>query len=129
MTKSNRAAWCKARGTDLEPGTCGTSLEHGMCGIGGTCGTGFQPVSAPLTKRCHTTRRHVGKGLLTRAAILLFAGSSLFQGCPAGGLLSGILSDCFGDDTISNSEYDDLNVLEQLLYEENDCGRYEERSL
>jgi len=54
-------------------------------------------------------------------------GSTVFQGCPAGGLITGFLSECFGEDTISQGEYDDLNVFEQLLYEENDCGRYEER--
>lgn len=64
-----------------------------------------------------------------RAVILLGTGMALFQGCPVGSLLNGVLSDCFGSDTISADEYDDLNVLEQLLYEENDCGRYEERSL
>ena len=55
-------------------------------------------------------------------------GSVVFQGCPFSGLVEGFLSDCFGSDTISRSEYDDLNLLEQLLYEENDCGRYERHS-
>ncbi len=54
---------------------------------------------------------------------LLAAGSMLFQGCP----FSGLLDDCFGENTVSESEYDDLNVFEQLLYEENSCGRYERR--
>jgi hypothetical protein len=63
------------------------------------------------------------------AAFALCAGFSLLQGCPLDSLLSGILSDCFGEDTISDNEFDDLNVFEQLLYEENDCGRYELRDL
>lgn len=54
---------------------------------------------------------------------LLAAGSMLFQGCP----VSGLLDDCFGENTISRSEFDDMNVFEQLLYEENSCGRYERR--
>lgn len=53
-------------------------------------------------------------------------GSVVFQGCPVG-LIGGLLSDCFGENTISEQEYEDLNILEQLLYEENDCGRYERR--
>ena len=60
-----------------------------------------------------------------RIALLFGTGSILLQGCPASGLLGGLLDECFGENTISASEYDDLNVLEQLLYEENDCGRYE----
>jgi len=52
--------------------------------------------------------------------IILALASFALLGC-------GPVSDCFGEDTISESEYDDLNVLEQLLYEENDCGRYEPR--
>lgn len=55
-------------------------------------------------------------------------GSVVFQGCPVGSLLGGLLSECFGEDTISAGEFDDLNVFERLLYEENDCGRYEPRS-
>lgn len=55
---------------------------------------------------------------------LLGFGSFLFQSCP----VSGLLNDCFGEDTIPSSEYDDLNALEQLLYEENWCGRYARRS-
>ncbi len=58
-------------------------------------------------------------------AMLLGTGSIMFQGCPLGELVGPIVSDCFGEETISQSAYDDLNVLEQLLYEENDCGRYE----
>ncbi len=51
------------------------------------------------------------------------AGGMLFQsGCPVVGSL---LSDCFGENTISRSDYEDLNIFEQLLYEENSCGRYE----
>lgn len=45
----------------------------------------------------------------------------VFQGCP----LSGILADCFDEDTISRQEFEDLNSFEQLLYDENDCGRFE----
>ena len=63
-----------------------------------------------------------------RLAVLLGAGTMLLQGCPVGGLLGDLLSECFGEDTISQSEFDDLNPFEQLLYDENDCGRYEPRS-
>ena len=59
----------------------------------------------------------------TLAALLGFS-SFVFQSCP----LSGFLDDCFGDNTISSSEYDDLNAVEQLLYEENSCRRYDRRS-
>ena len=61
--------------------------------------------------------------------MLLFTGTTMIQGCPVESLVDGIFDSCFGDDTISADEYDDLNFLEQLLYEENDCGRYEERTL
>lgn len=64
-----------------------------------------------------------------RAAMLLCTGTTLLQGCPVDNLVGGIFDSCFGEDTISAGEFDDLNILEQLLYEENDCGRYEERSL
>lgn len=56
----------------------------------------------------------------TAAILMLGLGSVLLHGC-------GSLSDCFGEDTLSQSEYDDLNAFEQLLYEENECGRYERR--
>ena len=59
----------------------------------------------------------------TLVAMLGF-GSFLFQSCP----VSGLLNDCYGEDTISSSEYDDLNALERLLYEENWCSRYTRRS-
>ena len=55
------------------------------------------------------------------AFTMLSAGAMLFQGCPVGGLLG----DCFTENSISAAEYDDLNAFEQLLYEENWCGRYE----
>ena len=61
-----------------------------------------------------------GKSVLVTA---LVAGSCLFQSCP----LTNILGDCFEGDSISESEFDDLNVFEQLLYDENDCGRFEMR--
>ena len=51
-------------------------------------------------------------------------GSFLFQGCP----LSGLVTDCFGSGTISQSEYEDLNAVERLMYEENSCGRYTRQS-
>ncbi len=64
-------------------------------------------------------------------ALLLLAGTVLLLGCPSsgivGGAVGGLVSDCFGEDSISESEYDDLNAFEQLLYEQNDCGRYEPR--
>jgi len=56
--------------------------------------------------------------------MMLGFGSLIFQSCP----LTGLLDDCFGEDTISSSEYDDLNAVERLLYEENWCGRYTRRS-
>lgn len=61
-----------------------------------------------------------GKSVLLTA---LVAGSCLFQSCP----FSGLLDDCLEEDSISQSEFDDLNVFEQLLYDENDCDRYEMR--
>ena len=54
-------------------------------------------------------------------------GSVVFQSCPIN-FAQGLFSDCFGEDTISQRAYDALNVFEQLLYEENDCDRYEPRS-
>ena len=56
--------------------------------------------------------------------VMLGFGSFLFQSCP----VSGLLNDCFGEDTISSSAYDDLNALERLLYDENWCGRYTRES-
>lgn len=67
---------------------------------------------------------HVRRFRAATLAIMLGFGSFLFQSCPA----SGPLNDCFGEDTISSAEYDDLNVLERLLYEENWCGRYTRHS-
>ena len=61
-------------------------------------------------------------------ATVFGAGSMIFQSCPVSNILGGFLSECFGEDTISSSAFDDLNVIEQLLYEENDCGRYEPKS-
>lgn len=68
-------------------------------------------------------------------ALSLLAGTALLLGCPSSGIVGGavtgavggLVSDCFGEDSISESEYDDLNAFEQLLYEQNDCGRYEPR--
>lgn len=57
------------------------------------------------------------------AITLLGSGSMLLHGCP----LRGLLDDCFGEGTISRSEYEDMYVLERLLYEENSCGRYDPR--
>ena len=68
------------------------------------------------------------RGRDTVLAMLFWGGAVVFQGCPVSGAGSHMVSDCFGEDTISASEYDDLNPLEQLLYEENDCGRYEPQS-
>ena len=48
----------------------------------------------------------------------------VFEGCP----FSGLIDDCFGEDTISREAYQDLNDFEQWFYEENDCGRYEPTS-
>lgn len=61
---------------------------------------------------------------------LVVCGSFLFQSCQVdiGGAFTGFFSDCFSEDSISESKYDDLNPLEQILYEENDCGRYEPRN-
>ncbi|RMF85316.1 MAG: hypothetical protein D6744_01605 [Planctomycetota bacterium] len=66
-------------------------------------------------------------GFHRRASMLavgLALGATVLQSCSVGGFIS----DCFGSDTISRSEYDDLNPLERLLYDENDCGRYTRRS-
>lgn len=60
--------------------------------------------------------------------VLLGSGTILLQGCPAGALVGGLLSECFDENSISQREFEDLNALEQLLYDENDCGRYEPRS-
>ncbi len=60
-----------------------------------------------------------------RVVFLLGTGSILIQGCPVGGLFGGFFDDCFGSNTISDRAFDDLNVFERVLYEENDCGRYE----
>ena len=57
-------------------------------------------------------------------AAALGLSSMVFEGCPA----SGLIDDCFGEDTISREAYQDLNDFEQLFYEENDCGRYETTS-
>ncbi len=54
-------------------------------------------------------------------------GTVVFQSCPLG-FAQGLFSDCFGEDTISERAFEALNVFEQLLYEENDCDRYEPRS-
>lgn len=51
-------------------------------------------------------------------------GSLLLASCP----LTGLVDSCFGADTISRSAYEDLNLVEQLLYEENSCGRYQRHS-
>ena len=65
------------------------------------------------------------KGLRTATLLLMIAYSSfVFQSCP----LTGLLDECYGENTISQSEYEDLNAFEQLLYEENSCDRYERRS-
>jgi hypothetical protein len=66
-------------------------------------------------------KRGIRAGWLVTA---LGLGSLLFQSCPLGGLVN----DCFGSNTISESEYEDLNAVERLAYEENECGRYTERS-
>lgn len=66
-------------------------------------------------------------GLRRRVSMLaagLAMGATVLQSCSIGGFLS----NCYGADTISRSEYDDLNPLERLLYDENDCGRYTRRS-
>lgn len=65
----------------------------------------------------------------SRIALLLGTGSILLQGCSVSGLLGGLLNEYFGENTISQSAFDDFNAFEQLLYEENDCGRYESRSI
>ncbi len=57
-------------------------------------------------------------------AMMLGFSSFVFQSCP----LSGFLDNCFGDNTISSLEYDDMSGVERLLYEENSCGRYARRS-
>jgi hypothetical protein len=49
------------------------------------------------------------------------------QGCEITDLALGLVDSCVGSDTISESDFDDLNVFEQLGYEENNCGRYAPR--
>lgn len=56
------------------------------------------------------------------AVLALGLGGTLFQGCGIG-----FLSDCAAEGTISGSAFDELTPLEQLLWEENSCGRYERR--
>ena len=56
------------------------------------------------------------------AAATLAATCTVFQSCPVD---SKLLSDCFSEDSISRSEYEDMNDFEQSLYDRNDCGRYE----
>ena len=58
----------------------------------------------------------------TLLALLVGLGATTFASCPMGNL-----DDCFGDDTISAGQYDELSFVEQLLWEENDCGRYSRR--
>lgn len=55
-------------------------------------------------------------------AMMLGLGATMFNGCPLD-----IWEDCFGEDTISRAEYEELGALEQLFYEENDCDRYQPR--
>ncbi len=57
---------------------------------------------------------------------LLACSAFLLQSCPLGNI-TGLLDDCFDENTISESEFEDMNFFEQLLYEENDCGRYVRR--
>ncbi len=57
-------------------------------------------------------------------AVAMGLSSFLLQSCPA----SSIITDCFGEGTISKSEYEDLNFIEKEAYERNSCGRYEPRS-
>jgi len=57
----------------------------------------------------------------TAFATALLLSSMVFQSCP----ISGLIDDCLGEETISRSDYEDMGSLEQLLYEENSCGRYE----
>lgn len=51
--------------------------------------------------------------------------STLFQSCS---VFDSLLSNCYGNNSISKSEYDKLNDFEQLLYDKNSCGRYEPAS-
>jgi len=61
-------------------------------------------------------------------AVLVGSGAMLLQGCPAGSIVGAIASECVGSDSISQNQFDDLNVLQQLLYDENSCGRFEPAS-
>jgi len=66
--------------------------------------------------------------VVVRAAVLTTVlpgvGLLLSHGC----LLGGLVEDCFGSNTISQRQYEDLNPIERLFYEENSCGRYTRRS-
>ncbi len=68
-------------------------------------------------------RRAVRWSVIAMASL----GSVVFQSCPID-FAQSLFSDCFGEDTISERAYEALNVFEQLLYEEYDCGRFEPRS-
>lgn len=69
----------------------------------------------------------MGKMKRWSTVVLASLGSVVFDSCTIS-FVDGLFSGCFGEDSISSSEYDDLNVFEQILYHENDCGRYEPRS-
>jgi hypothetical protein len=66
------------------------------------------------------TKRLRGATLL----LMIGVGSFVLESCP----LTGLVDECFGENTISQSDYEDLNGFEQLAYEENSCGRYERQS-
>jgi hypothetical protein len=64
------------------------------------------------------------------ACAALALGAVLFQGCPSAvsDVAASFLGDCFSENSISAAEFEDLNVIEQALYDQNNCGRYEPRS-
>ncbi len=62
----------------------------------------------------------------TRMVLGLLAGLTVLQ-FPGCGSVGALIDDCFGSGTLSPSEYDDLNFLAQLGYQENGCGRYAPR--
>ncbi len=57
--------------------------------------------------------------------VLIGSGTVAMQGCPVGAVVEVIASECIGGDSISQNAFDELNIFEQLLYEENSCGRFE----
>jgi hypothetical protein len=112
--RSWHSGWYVLAGT--ENTSSGSSASTGRAGLG-------DPGKLVCWLKEENAMR--AKGFRTATLLLMIAcGSLVFQSCP----LTGLLDECFAENTISESEYEDLNAAQQLLYEENSCGRYEPRS-